>query len=207
MKEIHFNLNWLEKSIRDCLNIPTKPLTQSDIEQIKYLKICEPYNNRFSLEISTNLPPVPFVDANGGEEWECCCVSKENILKSIKFSSMEIVDEFGEQTYTKEQYANCSKFLQLAKCYNEYGQLNGDKTSPKVLPNIEDWYENPNNCLEEDLSLFNNISILRINGIAFDNLNFIKKFKNLKVLECAESGSPNEDTLKQLPQLQQLCVW
>lgn len=52
---------------------------------------------------------------------------------------MEIVNKFGKQAYTKEQYTNSSKFLELVKRYNEYGQLNGDKTSSKVNPNIEDW--------------------------------------------------------------------
>lgn len=207
MKEIHFNNNWLEKAVRDCLNIPSKALTQSDLDKITYLKIAEPYNYRCSLELSTNLPPIPFVDPKGGDEWECCCVGKENFLKSLQLSSLEIAEECGEYTFSKNDYENCSKFLMSTKQYNELGQNVGEKESSKVIPNIKEWYENPNNCLAEDLSLFKNATIVRIYGIGFNNLNFLNEFKNLKVLECSDSGSPDEDTLKELTQLQQLCVW
>lgn len=206
--ESHFgivlNIRWIELAIRKILNIMDTKLTQEDLNKIKYLKIAEPYNNKYSLEISTKIPPCPFIDVNGGEEWEYCCVGKENFEKSLNIPPRNISKEFGLFNYSTNQIQLNKEYASNIKMFDETGKESTEltKTSLKIV----EWVENTDDLIN-DLIKFKNLDILRIQGVPFNKTNFLKEFKNLKVLEMSDSGSPNLETLKQLTNLEQLCIW
>lgn len=201
---IIFNTRWIELAVRKTLNIMDGKLTQEDLHKIKYLKIAEPYNNKYSLEISTKIPPCPFIDVNGGEEWEYCCVGKENFEKSLNIPPRNISKEFGLFNYSTNQIQLNKEYASNIKMFDETGKESTEltKTSLKIV----EWVENTDDLIN-DLIKFKNLDILRIQGIPFNKTNFLKEFKNLKVLEMADSGSPNLETLKELKNLEQLCIW
>ncbi len=201
-----FNNKWIELAVRKTLNILDGELTQNDFDKIKYLKIAEPYNNKYSLEISTKTPPCPFVDVNGGDEWEYCCVGKENFEKSLNIDPINISKEFGIFNYSTNQIKLNEAYVDDIKLFDESGRESTESTSNNSLVELADWAENVN-ALVDDLTKFKNLEVLRIQGIPFNMTDFLQEFKGLKVLEMADSGSPNLETLKELKNLQQLCIW
>ena len=200
------NLKWFELAIRKTLKILDGELTQNDFDKIKYLKIAEPYNNKYSLEISLNSPPFPFIDVGGGDEWEYCCVGKENLEKSLNILPSNITKEFGCFTYSDRQIKTSKQFYNNIKLFDERGIESKEIINSALKVEVVDWLQSVN-TLANELIKFKNIEVLRIKGIPFENLYFLKEFKNLKVLELADCGNIDIGTLKHLTKLEQLCVW
>ena len=71
----------------------------------------------------------------------------------------------------------------------------------------EKWYQETCGHLAKDLTLFSGVEVLRINGLSFEDYEFLKQFPNLQVLEVVETSFEKADGMEELKKLKQLCCW
>ncbi|MCR5120234.1 MAG: hypothetical protein K6B44_11545 [Lachnospiraceae bacterium] len=70
---IRFENEWVEKAIRKALGVQKGEITEIDLDRVKYIRIGDVNRNgQLQVEVSTEEPPRPFVDTDGGDEWACC---------------------------------------------------------------------------------------------------------------------------------------
>ena len=73
----------MEVAVRKKLNKPEGELTQQDLEKIKFLCL-DLYSSSEAVGISLEEPPTPFASYNCGDEWECCCATRNEIIPFIE---------------------------------------------------------------------------------------------------------------------------
>jgi len=200
---IKFATKWLEQCVRDYLNKPLAPLNETDLARIKYIKISDPYNNKYSLEISENEPPTPYCDPFGGEEWESATMSTLAIAKKImsiqeqKPSSITLSKGYGDDS---SDYEYDTSTIDTKKC------AEFEKSTIKYQDNNSGW-ENNTNALVNDLSLFKSLKVLRIYEIQLNDFRIIQNLSNLRVLELKDVAFASSEGIESLVKLDQLCAW
>ncbi len=85
---ITFKNEWVRDAVEKILE---KPKTErEDLCSIKYLAIGESFDNDFFIQMSLAVPPQPFVNKSGGDEWRCACFKKGEDPAFVK----KYVEEF-----------------------------------------------------------------------------------------------------------------
>ena len=82
-KKVKFNIQCLEVAVRKKLNKLEGELTEQDLEKIKFLCL-DFYSSSEVVGISLDEPPTPFASYHCGDEWECCCASKNEIIPFVE---------------------------------------------------------------------------------------------------------------------------
>lgn len=206
-KEMKFTQEWLEKNVRKALNKNEGTINQSDMQKIKYLKIGETFCNDFFVEMSTQEPPMPFVDTDGGDEWGCACLTGNDIARFLETEK----DRYKQLYLFGFEHSKEDVWSEEAKQkWNQYKQnIIKDEYYEKIEDNDkwEKWYQETCGHLAKDLTLFSGVEVLRINGLSFEDYEFLKQFPNLQVLEVVETSFEKADGMEELKKLKQLCCW
>ena len=209
-KEITFTQGWIEKSVRKALKKERGGILQSDIEKIKYLRIGESFNNDFFVEMSTEEPPMPFVDTDGGDEWALECMKNSDISRFIDECMEETqLFTFGFEFEDNELEKYAWSDVAIKNWNNYKTSIILDNYYEKSVNNVEweNWYKQVKKSLAHELVLFTGVKVLRIKGLAFNDYIFLKSFPKLQVLEVVETRFANYAGIDELKKLSQLCCW
>ena len=211
-----FTQKWIEDAVRKGLNNKDGIITETDIVQIKYLRIGETFNNDFFIEMSLENPPLPFVSSDGGDEWGFCCIRGNNLENFInetieeESNSTDIELSLGLRDYKDDemrQYAYSDKAENLWNTFEKsitsdsyYEKFDGDEA-------YDTWYEQIKMNIAKDIVHFKGVQVLRINGLVFDAFGIFKELPELKVLELVETVFHSIEGMDGLKKLEQLCCW
>lgn len=206
-ENITFTQSWAERAVRNFLKKEQGDITAEDIFRIKYLRIGESFDNDFIIQMSTENPPEPFADTDGGDEW-IFAVRGKDIEKFLTDSHTDLhqLSVFGFEC-EEDSYASSRNAEKKWEGYRD------SIYEERYYEQIEDydkwkqWYENVKLNLYRDLKLFSGLTVLRIQGMELPDFTVFETMKNLKVLELVGTGFCEKDGVEKLYGLKQLACW
>lgn len=208
MDTIKFKSEWAEKCIRMVLNNPDGILTSEEISKIKYVKAGGNFGGAVILELSTSLPPEPFVAFDGGDEWIISLHSKNTLGKEYKLEDyIHINDNFYMDHFDIEEWeyalskkarsawTNFEKSICKNNIFEDFTEEELNEINTELLP-------------MGDLQLLTGITVLRLYETEVDSIEYFQLFPQLKVLELAEVNIKNpENSINFISGLQQFNLW
>lgn len=216
MSIVKFKSKWVEKCVRRVLNKPEGELESEEIFKIKYAKAGGDFSGSVVLELSTELPPEPFVAADGGDEWAVCLHSETTLGE--KYNLKDYIDvnsefnDFGIDHHKTEEWDYA---------YSEEAEEKWEKFEKSIVKNniFKDYTkEELNNMGEEmdfmdllpmeDLGLFSGLIVLRIYEAEVESAAWFRVFSELKVLELAEvTARVKQGGAGEFSRLKQVTFW
>ncbi len=200
-----FTQKWIENAVRDALG------DSSDPERIKYLVIGESFDNDFFIELSSEIPPNPFVNTDGGDEWVCCLrngdiaklVEKYRGQNDVQMSFFGIKrdddENWREYCFSDEAREKWKTFRECVSTANYYEELPDDE--------FEKWYDGVRENTWHDFAAFLGVEVLWIQGLVIPDFKFMDKFPNLRVAVFVETVFATSDGIENLQKLKQLGCW
>ncbi len=207
---LNFSQEWIAERLADFFQKPVYDITAEDMAGIKYLHIGESFDNEFMLYVSTEIPPDPFVDSDGGDEW-AFCLRGDDITKLVdKFKGMENEqlymfgldhedEEWEELISSDEAEAGWKSFTESVMGSSYYEQLDDDE--------FDKWYDGISENTWRDIMLFTGVEVLRVQGLDFPDLGFLDVMPDLRVLELVETRFASMRGIEKLSRLKQLACW
>lgn len=217
MSEIVFKSKWFEKCVRDYLQIGDGPITQEDLNCIKYIEVQT--TNGFSLQFGKDSLPKVFEFNDAGDEWWCCIsdTGKYNNLDEfitirewgevndlkIKKEILELESKIEEQEEYDE--ASMAQFMQSVK---EYWAEESDFEAVEKHEEAEEDDE-IEMVFGEDIAYFAHLEALRLMSCECNihSLKFLNALPLLRVLEVGEVGLYDLEGIEKLIGLEKLCIW
>ena len=235
MSEIKFKSKWFEKCIRDYLQNPEGPITQEQLNVIKYFTVETTHS--LAVEFGNEKLPEKFSFLYAGYEWDSRCISNtgkyENVESFIEvetyggFKFLEIKEEaLEEEEALKEEQAAKEEEADRKKTAKEmFQEMKEQKAAMKAFMDTvkeywakEDDYEgaeededacNSGMIFPEDFVYLKNVEVLRLKTCEWDihTLSFLKALPNLKILEVGEVRLTDLDGIEKLVGLDMLTIW
>ncbi|MCR5530372.1 MAG: hypothetical protein K6F26_00805 [Lachnospiraceae bacterium] len=214
---VQFENRWLEDAAKKALNWPAEEdLTQEALEKIKYVKIgrSNRFNNGYEVELSTEVPPEPFADTDGGDEWVYCLRGKniEAFLNQERRNNLLNPSMFGfdDEEYNeahsdaaqaawenyKPHIVSGFDFLEVIALSQAEGMDATDRRAERLF------YE-----LYRDILHFTGVQVLRITELVMPDYRVFQEMKQLRVLELVEAHFTSDEGYECLKGLQQLACW
>lgn len=207
---LNFSQEWVAERLADFFQKPVYDITAEDMASIKYLCMGETFGNEFMLYVSSEMPPDPFVDCDGGDEWLFCLRGDDISKLAEKFKDRENEqlymfgldheDEEWEELISSDEaeakWASFSKSVIGSSYYEQPGDDEFDK-----------WYDGICESTWRDVMLFTGVEVLRIQGLDFPDLGFLDVMPNLRVLELVETRFASMRGIEKLTRLKQLACW
>lgn len=229
-----FTQKWIEDAVKKLLQ--KDDIYESDMKKIKYLRIGVNFDCGcgYIIEMSTEVPPEPFYDTDGGDEWETggggATVTGrfiQSYIDYIKENHFESIDpDTGEQFLQLSQFGFWSEFK---KEYDEAGieeyredwedTVKNWKSFEKTIlyetykENFDsddafgEWEQQAGRAIQQDIGLFTGLEVLRIQGTEYQDMTFLRAMPLLRVLEVVETQFASLEGIDGLVQLKQLCCW
>lgn len=191
----------------------TEDILNSDMKKIKYLRIGVGEYNGFVIEMSLNSPPEPFVDTDGGDEWEYACIENKDIPRFLKENKDDTDIQLSLFEFDYKENKKLTEYISSDKAREKWDEFCDSIYSAEYCEDIEDedkweeWYEETEKSIPLDLFLFTGVEVLRLNGMTFENFNGFKELTELKVLEVVETCFSSAEGIDNLKSLKQLCCW
>ena len=208
MSEIKFRSKFLERCIREYLDLSDAPITDTALAQIKYLRIATTHDHELSLGKGT-LPKAFYFD-DAGDEWNFCSLDDtgrfaciEDFLDIAEYyppnKELSIKDELRQENWNEPSY-------------NEAAMQSFNDDVVTYWAEEKDYQftgENDELFFPEDFAFFTNVEVLRLNGCEQDihSIAFINGMKKLRILEVGEVRLHNMDGTEKFIGLEKLCVW
>lgn len=230
-KEIRFTQKWIEDAVKKLLQ--KEDIYESDMERIKYLRIGEDLNGDYMIEISTETPPEPFCDTDGGDEWKTggngATVTGRFVRLYIDYVKEEPFNRIMDPD-TRESFFELSQWGFWKKHKEEYEETEEDgedrkdivkkwKSFEKTIlcetyteefedeESYEEWYQRTGRVIQQDIGLFTGLEVLRMQGAVYQDMTFMRAMPMLRVLEVVEARFASLAGIDDLAQLKQLCCW
>lgn len=199
--------------MRKTLNKPEGEIDNEELFKIKYAKAGGDFSGSIVLELSTELPPEPFADLDGGDEWRVCLYSETTLGEKYNLEDyIEMDGEFGIDHHKTEEW----KYA-----FSKEAEAKWEKFKKSIIKNniFEDYTEEELNEMGEDmdfmdllpmedLALFSGLIVLRIYEAEVDSAAWFRVFSELKVLELAEVGIKTEkNSAEEFSKLKQITFW
>ena len=214
---MEFENKWVEEAVRKVLGISAEdPISSEALGSIKYVKIGASLHfiNGFEVQLSTQTPPEPFSDTDGGDEWICCLrgknieaflnqENKRNLLLPSRFG-FDNEDFMGAQSdeaealweeYKKSLVAG-NDFMTVLQLAQAEGKEATDKRFDSLMSE-----------LYRDIVKFKGVQVLRIDGLSMPDYHVFEEMKQLKVLELVEVNFASFEGYECLMNLQQFACW
>lgn len=231
-KKIEFTQKWIGDAVKKLLQ--KEDIYESDMERIKYLCIgdCH-FGGDYTIEMSTAVPPKPFRDIYGGDEWEIdggAHVTGRFIrlyIDYMKENPFDLTD-----WYTKEHFFQLPPFDVWPEFQEEYVESEIEeeeedcKDIEKEWKSFEktilceryreefsnddahtEWYRRTGRAIWQDISLFTGLEVLRLYKTDYQDMTFLRAMPLLRVLEVAETRFVSLEGIDDLVRLKQLCCW
>lgn len=207
-ENVVFTQKWMEKAVRACLGKEDGKLTVSDLEQIKYLRTGESFDNDFFIEVSREVPPEPFADTDGGDEW-IFALRDDDIKRFLDDGDTDFSQLYVSYTFEHEENMDaCSQ--KAVKAWEQYREsICGERyyESFEDEDEWEKWYQNTAENTYRDISYFKGIRVLRIQGLKIPDYTVFAGMDRLAVLELAETVFQDKKGYEKLYDLKQLSCW
>lgn len=210
-----FSQKWIGERVAEFFDKPIEDITAGDMAKIKYLAYGASFQNDFFIEISTEQPPKPFVNSDGGEEW-AFCLRGEDISKLVEeykgknnaYISMYGLDredeEWQEFVYSRKTKNIWENFTKSLKTSSYYESFEDDVSCEKW----EKWYDDTEENAWRDIALFTGLEVLRIQGLSkIPDLTFLDKLPDLRVIELVETEFVSFEGIEKLTRLEQVACW
>ncbi len=138
MRELHFQSRWFERCLRDYLGIEDRPITEEDVQEIRYLLVSTTHS--YELGFAKSLPPELFQTCafqDSGDEWDCACIENTGQYASIQdFLEIEVSNlEIGYQVHElrlKQEIA-CFEYDGSPVSYQQSGWLKQADWPGKIM--------------------------------------------------------------------------
>lgn len=210
MIDLVFSQKWIADAAAEVNDKTISELTAGDVGKIKYLSFGETFDNGFFIELSTEEPPRPFVNCDGGDEW-LCCLRGGDISKLVdRFKGRESFQltnfglrsedrEWHNYVFSKDARDLWSTFSKSVKRVDHGALLDDDE--------FDEWYDGVRAEAWRDIKLFSGIEVLRIQGLCLPDLGFINALPELRVAELVETEFEKSDGIENLLKLEQVSCW
>ena len=224
MRELHFQSRWFERCLRDYLGIEDRPITEEDVQEIRYLLVSTTHS--YELGFAKSLPPELFQTCafqDSGDEWDCACIENTGQYASIQdFLEIEVSNlEIGYQVHElrlKQEIAcfeydgspvSCQRAQRVMRDFDRsvkrYGVQDAD---------FEGLTEDETTCdygllAPEDFACLPNLEVLRLMSCQQEihSLQFLEALPKLRILEVGEVFLNSLAGLSKLIGLEKLCIW
>ncbi len=210
-----FSQNWIGERLAEFFDKTVEDISAEDMASIKYLAFGASFQNDFFIEVSTEKPPKPFVNSDGGDEW-AFCLRGDNISKLVeKFKERknEQISMYGldrededwqEFVYSRKTQKAWENFTKSIKTSNYYEQFEDDESCEKW----EKWYDGVEESAYKDIELFTGLEVLRVQGLKkVPDLTFLDKLPYLRVIELVETEFVSFEGIEKLNGLEQVACW
>ncbi|MDE7247707.1 MAG: hypothetical protein K2N43_07445 [Lachnospiraceae bacterium] len=231
-ERVEFTQKWIEDAVKKLLQ--KEDIYESDMEKIKYLRIGENYYNSYMIEMSTETPPDPFCDTDGGDEWGTggdgatvtgrfiklyIDYAKENPFeyidsetgkRSLQLSQYDFWKEFEEEYEETEPEEDGEDWKDTVKKWKSFEKTILCETYLEKFDDddaYEEWYQRTGRTIQWDISLFTGLEVLRTQGAEYKNMNFLRTMPLLRVWEVVETKFASLAGMDDLVRLKQLCCW
>lgn len=207
MSKVNFQCEGFAKILCDCLGITREELDVAQLEKIKYLYVADE-DGGITMEVSTECPPEPFVNTDGGDEWGTACFLGEDIRKFLQHEDTSL-DELYDFGYEKDEWEYawsdeaCEKWNAFKESINRIEYYGGEMKGNEW----EEWRSTFIRTCPKDIVLLTELEVLRVTSGHFENYQFFGAFKKLRVVEVVETGFEDKAGVENLYNLQQLCCW
>lgn len=235
MNEIKFKSKWFEKCIRDYLQIQEGPITQEQLNVIKYFTVETTHS--LAIAFGSEKLPVKFDFVDAGDEWDCCCISDTGKYGNIE--SFIDVETYGKFTFLKikEEALEAEEALKEVRAALE-DEADSKKTAKEMfqemkeqkavmkafMNNVKEYWpkeedyagieEDENACnsgmiFPEDFEYLKNVEVLRLKTCEWDvhTLKFLKELPKVKILEVGEVRLTDLEGIEKLVGLDKLTIW
>lgn len=231
-KQVKFSQKWVEDAVKKLLQKET--ICESDIKEIKYLRIGEDFNNGYMIQMSTASPPEPFYDTDGGDEWEpgrsgatvtgrfirlYIDYVKENPFDyidsdtgehSFQLSQFDFWHEFGREYEESETETDSEDWDDTVKNWKSFEKTVLCETYYEKFDSDDawdEWYQQVGRAIQQDIGLFTGLEVLRTQGAEYQDMTFLRTMPRLRVWEVVETKFFSLEGIDDLVQLKQLCCW
>lgn len=182
-----------------------------DVAQIKYLVIGESFDNDFFIELSREIPPKPFVNTDGGDEWACCLRNGDiaKLVEKYRGKTDNQMSCFGIDRPDDADWRNYCFSDEARAKWNEFRESISDALYYEELPDseFERWYDGVRENTWRDIALFTGVEVLRIQGLVIPDFTILGNFPNLRAAEFVETVFTSADGIENLLNLEQLSCW
>lgn len=226
-----FTQKWIEDAVKKLLQ--KEDIYESDMEKIKYLRIGEDFNfnGGYMIKMSTEVPPEPFCDTDGGDEWETggdgATVTGRFIrlyIDYIKENPFDFIDsDTGERSFQLSQFDFWNEFQEEYEeseieedwedSVKKWGSFEKTILCETYMEEFDDddvfeeWYRQIGRGIQQDIGLFAGLEVLRIQGAEYQDMTFLRAMPLLRVLEVVETRFASLEGMDDLVRLKQLCCW
>lgn len=208
--DLVFSQKWIADAAAEVSGKTVSELTAGDVGKIKYLSFGETFDNGFFIELSTEEPPRPFVNCDGGDEWLCCLrggdipklVNRFKGGESFQLTNFGLRSEDNEwrnYVFSKDARDLWSTFSKSVKRVDHGALLDDDE--------FDEWYESVRAEAWRDIKLFSGVEVMRIQGLCIPDLGFINVLPELRVVEFVETEFEKSDGIENLLKLEQVSCW
>lgn len=205
---VAFTQKWMEKAVRAYLGKEDGEITVSDLEQIKYLRAGESFDNDFFIEVSREVPPEPFADTDGGDEW-IFALRGDDIKRFLDDGDTDFSQPY--VSYTFEHEENMDAHSQKAvKAWGKYRESICGEHYYEAFEDEDEWekwYQNTAENMYRDISYFKGVRVLRIQGLKIPDYTVFAGMDRLAVLELVETMFQDKKGYEKLYDLKQLSCW
>lgn len=232
MGKVEFTQKWIEDAVKKLLQ--KENIHESDMKAIKYLRIGEDFNNGYMIQMSMAVPPDPFCDTDGGDEWEQGGAGatvtgrfirlyidyiKENPFDyidtdtgehSFQLSQFDFWHEFEEEYAKSEPEEDGEDWKDTVKKWRSFEKTILCETYIEKFDDddaFDEWYRLAGKAIQQDIGLFTGLEVLRTQGAEYQDMTFLRTMPLLRVWEVVESNFASMEGIDDLVRLKQLCCW
>ena len=210
-----FSQKWIGERVAEFFDKPVEAISADDMANIKYLAYGASFQNDFFIELSTEKPPKPFVNSDGGDEWAFCLRGEDisKLVEEYKGKNNEQIsmygldredEEWNDIVYSEEAEKAWESFKKSVKTSNYYESFEDDESCEKW----DKWYDDTEENAWRDIALFTGLEVLRIQGLnKIPDLNFLDKLPDLRVIELVETEFVSFGGIEKLTRLEQVACW
>lgn len=205
--------SWLLDICKNYFN--KEEITEEDLEKITYFKLDT--MDDITIELSTEEPPRPFSDTNGGDEWKCCTLYQDQIktyVSNVKAKKFEKINYNGEYCFSTTPFSYEHEELELSKedcekagAFEKTISRFSYKEEIEYYGAYEDWLQTTSKDLIKGISVFPNLRVLRIHYGHYESLGFMHSLDKLECLELVECIFLDPDGFDEITKCNQLCCW
>lgn len=207
-ENVTFTQKWMEKAVRACLGKEDGELTVSDLEQIKYLRTGESFDSDFFIAVSKEVPPEPFADTDGGDEW-IFALRDDDIKRFLDDEDTDFSRLYVSYTFEHEENTDaCSP--KVVKAWEEYRESIFEERYYEAFEDEnewENWYKNTAENTYRDIRYFRGVQVLRIQGLNTPDYTVFEGMDSLMTLELVETNFQDKKGYEKLYDLKQLSCW
>ena len=206
---VEFSQKWVKKAVQKLFG--EENIEWEDLEKIKYLSIGESFNNDFFIEMSLEIPPKPFVDTEGGDEWMLCLRGEDisRLVDDFKVREGDLqIYMFGLER-EDENWMKYARSVKARKLWKDFAQSlhRENYYEEHDEEEFEKWYDGVAESMWQDITLFSGVEVLRIKGLKIPDFSILKSFPGLRTAEFVETVFQTAKDIERLNGLEQLSCY